>query len=380
VPERPPVSIVLPFFGGADDADAALDAFAVLERGPEDELIVADNTVEGVVRERPGVRVLPTRAKRSAYGARNEGAAAARHDWLLFLDADCRPSPALLDAYLREPIAEDVGAVAGGIVGAPEQTSFVARYVRSRQHLDQDYNVNRHPYRPMAVTANLLVRRAAWAHIGGFAQGTRSGADAEFCWRLQEHGWRLVLDQDASVEHVHRDRLEPLLRQAARDGAASAWLERRRPGSGTRPRLTRELSRAIAGIAWWTLRGERERAAFKAMDGVWVLAANLGYLAGNAPPRVAREVTVTERAPVVLEEFPVPGQPPPDGGVVLARRRPDRPDWSLAEGCVVLWAEDEGLAARALGLLRARDGVPPGWTRAEWGAVYRRTVSINEVI
>src|SRR5205814_5275226 len=127
--------IVLPFYGDAAQADAALDALAVLRRGPGDELVVADNTPGGAVRERGGVRVLRTRAKRSAYSARNEGARAARHDWLLFLDADCRPAADLLDAYFEPEPDDDAGAVAGAIAGAPEQTSLVARYARSRGHL-----------------------------------------------------------------------------------------------------------------------------------------------------------------------------------------------------------------------------------------------------
>src|SRR3954466_4379229 len=100
----------------------------------------------------------------------------------------------------------------------------------------------------MAVTANLLVRREAWEQIGGFQEGTRSGADAEFCWRLQEAGWTLEHRPGAAVIHRHRDTRAALLCQSARDGAGGAWLENRRPGAGARPPLVRELARALAGV------------------------------------------------------------------------------------------------------------------------------------
>ena len=56
----------------------------------------------------------------------------------------------------------------------------------------------------MAVTANVLVRREAWAAVGGFAEGTRSGADADFCWRLADAGWELEYRDGASLDSLNR--------------------------------------------------------------------------------------------------------------------------------------------------------------------------------
>ena len=53
--------------------------------------------------------------ERSPAHARNAGAAHARNDWILFLDADCLAPPDLLDAYFAPPVADDVGALAGEV-------------------------------------------------------------------------------------------------------------------------------------------------------------------------------------------------------------------------------------------------------------------------
>ncbi len=70
---------------------------------------------------RRGASVITSSAatgERSPAHARNAGAAGASSDWILFLDADCRPAPELLDAYFAEPVDDDVGALAGEVVPA----------------------------------------------------------------------------------------------------------------------------------------------------------------------------------------------------------------------------------------------------------------------
>ncbi|MBA2545823.1 MAG: glycosyltransferase [Solirubrobacterales bacterium] len=280
------MSVVVPFYGRGDDAVSLLSALGRLALAPHDELFVVDNTPAGAVPE-PGPgdrhRRLTATAEQSSYHARNVGAEAAMNEWLLFLDSDCRPAPDLLERYFATPLATEVGIVSGAVRGSDSTSSMLARYADSRQMLDSGFLSNLHD-QPVGVTANLLVRRDAWAAVGGFQEGIRSHGDSEFCWRVQDAGWGLIHDEDAPVEHAHRETLRALFRQCARYGAGAAWLNRHRPGSCPTPRPIRGLARCAAGVIIWVLTLQFERAAFKAIDAVSISGTACGYLLSNTPP------------------------------------------------------------------------------------------------
>ncbi|HEX8742994.1 MAG TPA: glycosyltransferase [Thermoleophilaceae bacterium] len=379
---RPAVSVVVPFLGSAAEGRALVEALGRLRLGEGDEVVVADNG-GGLASVRPGGAAAPLRAvtalaERSSYYARNVGAEAARNEWLLFLDADTRPPASLLDDYFREPVGERCGAVAGAVVAGRGQRALAARYAASRRYLSQAAHL-RDVHRPYAITANLLVRRSAWAEVGGFFEGLRSGGDQDFCWRIQDAGWTLDYREPAAVEHLHRERVRPLLRQMARYSAAIAWMERRAPGSSPRPRVTRRLARSLAGAATWAAAGRGERAAFKLLDGAVVLAEGAGYLMSNdaapgpdapAPPQAASAAPAPPQA-LLVAEFPTAAaaelaRPLAARGplAIEAARRPERPDREAARELRARFAEDDGILRRAAALaalaaLGARARVAP---------------------
>jgi GT2 family glycosyltransferase len=354
---RPAVAVVIPFYGGPADASGLMELIGSLSLRPGDELVVADNTEEELLAgyRLGGARVIQCAVKRSAYAARNIGAEASRAPWLLYLDADCRPEPGILDAYFDPPPSEDVGALAGQVAGAPDQPGLAPLYARSRRLLDQELLVYRHSYRPMGVTANLLVRRSAWAQIGGFHELTRSGADADFCWRLQEAGWTLEYRPRAIAAHLHRRTLPALLRQAARDGAGVRWLSRRWRGVRAAVAARQHIT-ALVGPGVWLIRRRPRLAQLKAIDALWIAAWDAGSLAGNRPPGPALAPADTV---VLLEEFPADGDPlvaeltTAAAGRrtrVEAVRRPDRPDWGTARAVRATVLEDDGPLQRAAAL------------------------------
>ena len=358
--QRPPVSVVMPFLGSGDEAREALAALAVLELGSGDEIVIADNTdactmiAAAAESGGPRVKVVAATAERSAYYARNVAAEHATGEWLLFIDADCRPAPSLLADLLEPPPADDVGAI-GGLIAAAEQESVMARWAATREVLSQRQSMEL-PGGPAAATANLLVRRSVWAQLGGFLEGPSLGTEFEFCWRMQDAGKRLELRPGAVVEHRHRESLRAVLRQFSMYAAGDAWLNRRRPGSVPRPRLMRPLARAAAGIAGFAVTGRFERARMKAIDAVVVTAQWAGYLRGNAAPRRTAHangpgiVVATDYFPVLTEQFvtrEVAALQAAGRHVrVEAVARPARPLEGGARGLQANWLEDEGTIDR----------------------------------
>jgi glycosyltransferase involved in cell wall biosynthesis/GT2 family glycosyltransferase len=368
--DRPAVSLVMPFLGSSSDASAALDALSGLRLRDGDELIVADNTIDGVFAQaaarRGGidVHVVPATGERSAYYARNVAAERARSEWLLFVDADCLLPPALVDAHLAPPPAERVGAQAGRIVPAAGQASVMARWAASRDVLSQEQSLAL-PGGPAAATANLLVRRAAWAEVGGFHEGSSLGAEFEFCWRLADAGWEIAWRPEACVEHLHRESLRAVIRQFAMYAAGDAWLNRRRPGAVPRQRVGRSLARAVAAAPAFALSGQFERAQMKAIDAVVVVAQGFGYLGGNAAPRAPSPfasgaapgiVIATDYFPVLTEQFvtrEIAALSAAGRRVrVEAVARPERPLEGGARELEVNWLEDEGTIERAVAMVR----------------------------
>jgi GT2 family glycosyltransferase len=281
--DRPPVSVVVPFAGGREDAERLRASLQRLRLGDGDEVLVGDNSVEGACAgafgESSWVSVLTADRERSSYHARNTAAAHATRDWILFMDCDCDPSPDLLHAYFDPPPGERVAALAGPILHAPGQPSLAARYARARNFVvipEEPGSI------PTAPTGNLLVRRAALEEVGGFAEGIRSGGDVDFCRRIQEAGYTLELRPEAVVAHPHRETLPAYLRIVARYAAGARWLDERYPGIAPRWPLWPELGRALGDAAGRWAAGDLDEARFRLIDGLSLVAHNVGYSRGNA--------------------------------------------------------------------------------------------------
>ena len=362
----------MPFAGTAAEARGAAHALLGIARREGDELIIADNSA--VVPATPGVRVVSACGERSPAHARNAGAEHARNDWILFLDADCRPREGLLDAYFAAPVASEVGVLAGGVVPAIGGATLAARYGAARNFLSQESHLA-HPYRPRAVAANLMVRRSAFERVGGFYEGLRAAEDTDFSWRLQEAGWLLESRPQASVEHRYRASVGELRRQWRGYAAGRAWLARRYPGFTPEPALVRIARRArgsgggAAGRGVAAPRGVTvSRGAapsprrYLALDAVLALDELVGFALSNRPPRPP----ATRIAGVVLvaESFPAPGDPRVDrarafpGARVEAARRPAVVDRRAARELRVEYREDDGIGARVWALAQLVIGHP----------------------
>jgi GT2 family glycosyltransferase len=246
------VAVIVPFAGSPEQLQDCVAALGRLTVAPGDELIVADNRARpGAVPVGGAVRLMAAAGVRAAGFARNRGAEAAAAEWLVFLDADTRPSPDLLTRYFDPPPVAGTALLAGGIVDVAGRDSAAARRSVRRGQMSQRVTLQR-TGRPYAQSANLAVRHCAFVAVGGFDETARAGEDADLCWRLAAAGWGLQTRPEAVVEHLTRPTLGTLLVQLARHGSGAAWLDRRYPGEFPRagPRgVSRGLAAAVARIA-----------------------------------------------------------------------------------------------------------------------------------
>jgi hypothetical protein len=355
----------MPFSGTAAEAGAALDALASLRVRPGDELILVDNA--GTVPEDARATVIRAHGERSPARARNAGAAHATREWILFLDADTRPAPDLLEVYFAETVADDAGALVGEVLAAPGADTLAARYGSARSFLGLQAHLQ-HPFMPRAAAANLMVRRAAFDQVGGFYEGVRAAEDTDFTWRLQQAGWRLEPRASARTEHRYRTSISELRRQWRGYAAGRAWLARRYDGFEPQPAVLRALGRAAArarrrpgtslGRAAPPRRGAPpaqsgrvERSRYLALDALLSVEELAGFALSNRP---ARDVRARGSVDVVLvaDRFPAHGDPLGELAGTLeharveALGRPEAPDVELIRRLRIDYLEDDGAAAR----------------------------------
>lgn len=289
--DRPAADVVVPVAGSADDVRAVLTRMRRLHLRGDDTLTVVDNRGVGV----DAPEVLVAAGTRTAYFARNAGAARGRAPWLVFLDADVRPPADLLDRLLGGPLPDDLGVIAGGILDEPPGPDAppAVRYAARKAAMSHETTgAERGPW-AFAQTANAAVRREAFTAVGGFRPEVRSGGDADLCFRIRDAGWTLAWRPEATVVHRSRATLPRLLSNRFRHGTGAAWLEREHPGSMP--------PRRWPGLLWWGVRragegvaagarGDRDAAIEGLIDGPAVWAFELGRRVPNRelPPRPGR--------------------------------------------------------------------------------------------
>ena len=281
---RPAISVVMPFAGTAAEAAAAIEALSTVAVQPADQLILADNS--GTAPPSSVVSLVKAAGEHSPSHARNVGAREASGEWILFIDADTRPPADLLDRYFDEPPGDQVGALAGELIGPADPPTLAGRYGAFKNFLSQAALLA-HSYRPRASTANLLVRRSAFEQAGGFTEGIRAAEDTDFCWRLQDLGWTLELRSGARAQHDYRESLKALRAQWRAYAAGRAWLATRYPDFHPELALSRRVRRRsrLTGTAPASSAvkpvSKYERAQFAAIDILLGFEELIGFRRSN---------------------------------------------------------------------------------------------------
>jgi glycosyltransferase involved in cell wall biosynthesis len=284
------VSVVIPCLDAAATLPAQLGALAEQRYDGEWEVVVADNGSRDGSREAavafvdrlPALRVVDAGDRRGQAHARNVGAAAARGDVLLFVDADDEVAPGWL-AAMAAALAEHAF-----VACRYDNAALNPAWVRETHLNPQRDGLTRYDYPdylPHAGGGGLGVRREVHEQVGGFDESLPALEDTDYCWRIQRAGHPLAWAGDAVVRIRHRLELRGMFRQGWRTGRWNVAIYRRyrplgMPRLGLWPGVLRWAGLAARTPLLLLTRAGRARWA-------WQLGWRLGRLHGCVAERVA---------------------------------------------------------------------------------------------
>jgi glycosyltransferase involved in cell wall biosynthesis len=229
--------------------------------------------------------------------ARNEVAARARGDYIVYTDDDCVPPGAWLD-WLEARL--DANPELDVIVGTT--TPLLADRPRFIERVNGHYEFIPTPHgtrsAPLFATANVAIRRTLFERLGGFGFAQEfpgAGEDSELSSRIAAAGARSVVDRTWYVRHDVSDGLIRQMRRYWRYGYANVWMCR----LTTAPTLHAGMAGARRGRhlanAWETLHDNlklsEDFSTFVGLRWLSVLAATcvqVAYYDGCAAAAAAR--------------------------------------------------------------------------------------------
>ena len=266
------------------------------------ETIVVDSSrsdlTESLVRARfPRIRYVRSPERLLPDAARNRGAAIARGDILVFTDSDAYAAPDWLEQLLAAHDATGQ-AVAGAVA------CYGDRWLDLGVHLhkfDKWLPGGRAHRLDVGPTVNLLCPRGLFDRLGGFREDSMHG-DAEFSWRLAEHGQAVLFAPAAIVRHHHLVTWPGFVRERYRRGKQFGRLRAARERWGP-ARLLLWIAISTAPLrlfkALWRGAGHARRAG-RLADFGWALpviaSGDCAWLGGEAASYA--EALVPRRASV----------------------------------------------------------------------------------
>lgn len=236
VPSAADVTVVVPVKDNGDGVLRLLRSLrglrvVVVDDGSAVPVVVPDAPNEDPAA--PSVSVVRHDTSRGPAAARNTGLAAARTDFVAFLDSDVVPRKGWLEVLLSHFSDPSVGLVAPRIVALEPEGSVLARYEHVRSSLDLGRREGPvHAGGPVTHVpgAAVVVRRRAVEQCGGFDAGMSVAEDVDLCWRLQDAGWRLRYEPVARVAHDHRVTHRDWFARRVVDGTGAVSLAARHEG------------------------------------------------------------------------------------------------------------------------------------------------------
>ncbi len=182
-------SVVVPVFNSRRHLKACLDSvMSAIDNYGQAELIVIDNgSTDGsyeLIRETYQRAILCRVSGVNIADLRNRGAQIATGEYLTFIDSDC----VIGDTYFYDAVnalaTVDADAV-GSMYALPPTATWIERNWHGLHRRNHDGYVN------YLNSCNLVVKKSAFVHIGGFDARLVTGEDVDLAHRLREAGFKI---------------------------------------------------------------------------------------------------------------------------------------------------------------------------------------------
>jgi O-antigen biosynthesis protein len=229
----PKFSVIVCTYNGSRTIRDTLDNLAKLDYPNYEVIVVNDGSTDSVpeILKDYDVQVIST-PNQGLSQARNEGLAASRGEFVVYIDDDAYPPPPWLK-YLAFAFLRSDHACIGGPNYVPPEDGWVGQCVADSPggplHVLLTDETAEH-----VPGCNMAFRRSRLAAIGGFDPLYRTaGDDVDVCWRLQDQGWTIGFTAAAMVWHHRRATVKRYWRQQVGYGKAEALLEHKWPGRFT---------------------------------------------------------------------------------------------------------------------------------------------------
>ena len=215
----PTVSIIIPVFNKCDLTVQCLKALAESTKKTPHEIIVVDNASSDSTPKRlteigmSNLHVIRNETNRGFAGACNQGAAAAKGKFFLFLNNDTIPVQGWLEPLVEEMRANaNVAMVGAKLLYESGQVQHAgvafARETRSPFHPHRllrmdDPRVNVRRELQAVTAACVLVRPKVFQDCGGFKEDYRNGyEDLDLCLEIRKRGGVIVYQPKSIVIHL----------------------------------------------------------------------------------------------------------------------------------------------------------------------------------
>lgn len=210
-------SFIIPALNEAQNIGRTIDSIhhAANQLGWNHEVILVDHgskdDTTAIARQR-GAQVID-HPRGTIASLRNVGAAQAKSNVLVFLDADVTLTESWIAHIESTLLRLESGQklISGSHCAPPESDNPLLKYWFAS--LAED------PRNTHLGTGHMIIAAASFRDIGGFAEHLRTGEDYEFCERAKSKGYQI--HNDTTLKVIHHDfptRLGPFIRREAWHG------------------------------------------------------------------------------------------------------------------------------------------------------------------